>query len=156
PLEERAVELAAEARLEAYAALGHAAPFASRLLALLGGEGLEGVVEARVAAVAPVGLAVAPQQPALRRAGGARRLIEKQRVHARDAVGHGVALERVEERAADAGAVELRSHEQARPGRGSERRGERQLRIVAAPEALVGLRPAEVEHEFPVGMALEI
>src|SRR5207244_6652385 len=63
-LEEPLVELAPEARLEAHARLRDAAALAPRLLALLRREGGEVVIEARVAAVAPVKLAVAPQQPA--------------------------------------------------------------------------------------------
>src|SRR6266550_3972669 len=59
-LEEPLVELAPEARLEAHARLRDAAALAPSLLALLRREGGEVVIEARVAAVAPVKLAVAP------------------------------------------------------------------------------------------------
>src|ERR1700732_2022740 len=85
-VEERLVELAAEARLEAHARLRDAAALATRLLALLGGEGAQVVIEARVTAIGPVKLAVASQQPAALRAGRTRRLIEQQRMHTAQSV----------------------------------------------------------------------
>src|SRR2546430_17435215 len=76
----RSVELAAEARLEAHARIRDAAALATRLLALLGGEGAKGVIEARVTAIAPVKLAVAAQQPAALGAGRTPRPTPKQRM----------------------------------------------------------------------------
>ena len=149
------VELVAEARLEAHAGLFHPAALAPRLLALVRGEGLQVVLEARVAAVAPVELAVAPQQPAALRARRARRLVEKQRVHSREAVTHGVGFELLEQPRAGRALVEPGAQQQPRCGRGRERSCERQLRIVVTAEALVGLCPGEVEDEFAVGMGLD-
>src|SRR2546423_1125285 len=88
-VEERLVELAAEAGLEAHARVRDAAALAPRLLALLGGEGAPGVIEARVTAIAPVKLAVAAPQPAALCAGRTRRLIEKQRMPPRQSVARG-------------------------------------------------------------------
>ena len=50
--------------------------------------------------------------------------------------------------------VEIRAHQQARAGRRGERHGHRQLRVVAAAETRIGLRPGEVEYELAVGVAL--
>src|ERR1700738_3604799 len=93
--EERLVELAAEARLEAHAGIRDAAALATRLLALLGGEGAQIVIEARVTAIGPVKLAVAAQQPAALRAGRTRRLIQKQCMHAGQSVAPAVLPEPV-------------------------------------------------------------
>jgi hypothetical protein len=63
-IEEPPVEVRAEAGLEADAAFGHAAALAPRLLALLGREACKVILEACVAAIGPMKLAVAPQEPA--------------------------------------------------------------------------------------------
>src|ERR1700724_1638043 len=106
--EERLVELAAEACLEAHAGIRDAAALATRLLALLGGEGAQIVIEARVTAIAPVKLAVASQQPAAPRAGRARRLIEKQRMHTGQSVAPGVLFEPLEQARAEGVPIEIR------------------------------------------------
>ncbi len=154
-VEERLVELAAEARLEAHARIRDAAALATRLLALLGGEGAQIVIETRVTAIGPVKLAVASQQPAALRAGGARRLIEKQRMHPGQTVARGVLLQMLEQPRSQRFPVQVGAHQQARSGRGRERRGERELRIVTAAHALVGARPGKVEHEFTERMRLD-
>jgi hypothetical protein len=75
------IEVGAHERLEMNAGLGDPAALAPGFFALLGGEGLEIGLEARVAAVGPVELAVAADQPAGVGAHRARRLIQKQGVH---------------------------------------------------------------------------
>src|SRR3984893_6536931 len=154
-VEEWLVELAAEARLEADAGIRDAAALATRLLALLGGEGAQIVIEARVTAIGPVKLAVAAQQPAALRAGRARRLIEKQCMHTGQAVAGGVLFEMLEQARAECLPIEIGAHQQARSGGGRERRGEGELRVVTAPHALVGARPGKVEHEFTERMGLD-
>jgi len=59
-IEQRLIELCAEACLEVDAGLRDPPPLAPCLLALFRGEGAEILLEARVAAVGPVKLAVAP------------------------------------------------------------------------------------------------
>jgi len=58
-IEQRLIELTAEARLELHPGLRDPPPLAPRLLALFRGEGGEILLEARVAAIGPVKLAVA-------------------------------------------------------------------------------------------------
>src|SRR6202048_1636370 len=145
--EERLVELAAEARLEAHAGIRDAAALATRLLALLGGEGAQIVIEARVTAIGPAKLAVAAQQPAALRAGRTRRLIEKQRMHTGQSVARGVLFELLEQARAECVPIEIGAHQQARSGGGREWRGGGELRVVTAPHALVGARPGKVERE---------
>src|SRR5204862_282620 len=154
-LEELFVELAPEARLEAYARLRDAAALAPRLLALLRREGGEVVIEARVAAVAPVKLAVAPQQPAAPQARGARRLVEKQGMSAGEPMARGTFLEALEQPRGERLALEVGAHQQAGSGRRCERRADGELGVIAAADALVGPRPGEVEHEFAEGMRLD-
>jgi len=52
-------------------------------------------------------------------------------------------------------AVEIRTHQQARSGGGSERRREREFGVVTPPEALVAPRPGEIEDELAVRVALD-
>ena len=52
-------------------------------------------------------------------------------------------------------AVEVGAHQQARSGGGREGRGERELWIVAPAEALVALRPGEVEDELAERVCLD-
>src|SRR6185437_7150234 len=93
-VEEALVEICAEAGLEADAGLGHPAALAPGFLALLGRESLEIGLEARVAAVGPMKLAIAPQQPAGALAGRAPGLIDKERVHGREPPARRVRLKR--------------------------------------------------------------
>ena len=51
--------------------------------------------------------------------------------------------------------IEIPAHEQPRPGRGRERRGDHQFRVVLKTVACIGLRPREIEDELAVGMRLE-
>src|ERR1700730_1883616 len=122
-LEERLIELPAEACLEVHARIRDAAALATRLLALLGGEGAQIVIEARVTAIGPVKLAVAAQQPAALRAGRARRLIEKQRMHPGQSVARGVLFQVLEQARGQGVPVEIGAYQQARSGRGREWRG---------------------------------
>ena len=94
-VEQTRLELAAEARLEADAGLGDAPALAPRLLALLRREGVEIGVEAGVAVVGPVKLAVPPQQPARFLTGGARGLIEEERVNGGQPAARGIRRNRV-------------------------------------------------------------
>ena len=80
-LERRLVELIAAQRAKLDALLEHAPALAPGLLALVGGKASQKVIEVAIAAVVPLEVTVAPQQPAGLLAGRARRLIEKQRVH---------------------------------------------------------------------------
>src|SRR5438094_5559679 len=98
---------AAAPRLEAHARIRDAAALATRLLALLGGEGAQVVIEARVTAIAPVKLAVAAQQPAALCAGRTRRLIQKQRMHPGQSVTRGVLFQMLEQARGERVAIQV-------------------------------------------------
>ena len=157
-IEEPLVEIAPEAGLEADAALGDPAALAARLLALLGGEACEVVLKARVAAIGPVKLAVAAHEPARLRAGAARRLIEKERVHGgeRLALASHRPCDLLRAGAARARGIRTRAQQKSRAGRRREGHGDRELRVVVAAGARVGLRPGEIEYEFAVGVHLHV
>src|SRR5487761_166798 len=155
-VEEARVEVAAEARLEADAGLGHAPALASRFLALLRRERLEVCVEARIGPVAPVELAVAAQQPTRRLADCARGLIEEEGVHRGESAARRMSLQRLEQTLRHDGGLETRAHEQARASGRREGHGNDELGIVPASIARIRLRPGEIEHELAVGVRLDI
>ena len=123
------------------AGFGDAAPLAVGFLALLGGEGLEEGVEALVAAIGPVELAVAPQQPARALAGRAAGLIEEEGVRGGEAVARRRWSRWLRSAASPRSRrIEVRCGQQARAGGRRERHGDRELRVVVAAER--ACRPA--------------
>src|SRR5690606_3522628 len=113
-------------------------------LALARGELAEEIVEAAVAAVLPVELDVAAQEPAgpleQRALGG----FDEGRVGRRKAVLFAEAFGGAQQRRG----VELVLQQQARPGRGGERGGDLQLGVVAAAGPLPGVGPGVIEDVF--------
>src|SRR5476651_1389331 len=80
-LQQYIVELRAVEREKVYALLAYAPAFAPRFLALVGGKGAEEVLKVAIAAIVPLEMTIAAQEPAAGGAGGACLLIEKQRMH---------------------------------------------------------------------------
>src|SRR6185437_7078278 len=156
PVEQVLVEVAAETGLEADPGLGHAPALAPRLLALLRREGLEIGLEARVATIAPVELAVAPQQPTPPLAGDARGLIDEEGVHGGQPPTCRVCLERLEQTLRRRARIESLAHQEARPGCRGERHGDDELRIVTPAMARISLGPGEIEDELTVGVAFDV
>ncbi len=79
-IEQLLADIVPETRFEMDAGFLHATPLAARLLAFVGGESREVLLEVAVVLIGPVKLAVTPQQPAGRLECRARRLIAEQRV----------------------------------------------------------------------------
>src|SRR6185295_17354410 len=77
-IEEPSIDVRAEPRVERDAGYGDAAALAACLLPLLGSEGFEEGIEARIAAIPPVELAVATEQPARALVRRARRIVEEE------------------------------------------------------------------------------
>ncbi len=142
--------------LEPDALFGHAAPFALRLLALVRRERGEEVVEAAIAAIAPVELAVAAQQPAPRRP-AASWSAASTNSRCTDETPRRSAAARLRPRAARRAraARQVAAHQQSRARGRRERRGDHELGVVGEAVARIGLRPREIEHEFAVGMGLQ-
>src|SRR5882724_3242708 len=151
-LESALVELLAHASLEDDACLCYAPPLTLGLFALVSGERLQVGIETGVVMVGPVKLTIAPDQPARLLTGQMRRLIEKQRVHGREAVARGVGLDVSQQPARNELAVQIGTHQQPRAGCRGEGHCDRQFGVVAAAEARVGLRPGEVEYKLAVGV----
>src|SRR5690606_16904847 len=149
-------QLVAAHVLEAYPGLRDAPPLATRLLALLGIERGEKVVEIAVAAVVPDEHAALARQEPGRLESRPLRFGRKKAMHGR----------RVELVAKRRGGAEQRrrdpvgaggiADEQPSSGRRRERDRRDELRVIAASGPLVRVRPAPVEHELAVGIVLEV
>ena len=148
-------------RAEGDAFLGDPAPLAACFLAFFGGEAGEEVLEVRVAPVMPVELAVTAHQPSViaGRAGSGDHLAiglrREQHMGRGETAIVGGRCERRQQRGRHGRMIEIRAHQQPRPGRGRERRGNHQLRVVLQPVAGIGLRPREIEDVLAVGMRLQ-
>ena len=154
-IEQRGVERRAGVRFERDAGFGDAPPLAFGLLALLCREGVEVGIEVGVAAIGPVELAVAAHEPARCLAGRAAGLIEKQRMDGRErALVSAIFSISFEQRRSRRASVEIAADQKPRPGSRREGNGDSELRVVPPPEPRVRLRPAEIEHELPVGVRL--
>ncbi len=149
------VESASHEGLEVDACFGDAAALTLGFFPFVGGEGLEITVEARIAAVRPMELTVAPNQPAGVRAHCARGLIEKQSMYRGEATARGVGFDLLQKTRGGRCAIEVGTNEKARTRRGREGYGDGELRVVAPADSCVGLRPGEIKHELAVGVALD-
>ena len=149
-----AVDLRAVQGVERDAVLRHAPPLAPRLLALLGREAFEVVIEAAVVVVAPVELHVASCQPAGACERGAVRFADEQRVHRGQVARLGEITGRIDESRAGI-RRRVGPHQQSGTRDRGERHREHELGVVGEAVAFVGLRPGEIEHELAEGMRLE-
>jgi hypothetical protein len=76
-------------------------------------------------------------------------------VYRGEAAAESVGLDFAEQARGALRGVEIGPDEQARPCGGRKRYSNRELRVVAPPEAVVSLRPGEIKHELAVGVALD-
>ena len=141
--------------LEAQALLGDPRALLADGLALAALERAEEVVEARVAAVVPVVLHALALEQARGGEGVPLRLAAEGDVERGDAELLGRADQAARQRRAHLRAG-TRRQQQARPRHRRERHRDLQLRVVAPARALVGVRPAPVEHVLAVGVALHV
>src|SRR6185312_863885 len=102
------------------------ASLAASFLAFLRGERLEVVLEAGVAPIPPMELAVPPREPARPRKCGPIRLVEKERVNGGERCGAGFALDGLDEAASHAFRIEVGPHEQTCARCGCEGDGNRE------------------------------
>ena len=130
--------------------------FAPDGLALARGERRQERIEAGVAGVLPMELLVRALEVAARAQQVPFRLGREGDVNRRGASAPADIGERVGKMRAHRVGVRPRAREQSAAGRGRERHGNLQLRIVAAPGPLVGVRPAMVEDVFAARMGLHI
>ena len=79
-LEHPVIELRTVERAKLDTLLEHTAALAARLLALLGGKSIEEIGKIAIAAIVPLEMAIAPEQPAGRGARVPSGLIDEQRV----------------------------------------------------------------------------
>jgi hypothetical protein len=146
------VEIASHPRLEVNPGLSYSSPLALGFLAFLGGKGFQVRLEARIPAIGPVKLTVAAHEPVCLLAYGARRLVEEQGMHRREAAVGGVKLDFPQKLRGDGGSIQIGANQQTRSGRGRERYRDREFGVVTTAHAAVGLRPGEIKHELAVGM----
>ena len=120
-VEHALIELAAQAGFEVDPCLGDPPPLAAGFLALVRREGLEVRIEARIAAVRPMELAVTPHEPTVALASRARRLVQKQCVDRGYPVAGRIRLHVPEQTVGRGGALEIAPHQQPGAGGGRER-----------------------------------
>jgi hypothetical protein len=153
---ERLVEQFAEHDARRDAGLRHPSSFSPELLALIGSETAEKILEVAVAVVAPEETDIVPAQETS--------VFERQLVLRRREVcvgaGHsgvlrGFAQQQGEGRA-DGLCVCILACQEPRPGHRREWYGGELFRVVGQPGARIGLRPAPVEDELAPGMSLVV
>src|SRR5262249_5780692 len=146
------IDVRPETSVERDAGFRDTAALATHFLTLLRREGFEEGIEARIAAIRPVELAVAAEQPARALVRCACRIIEEEGVRGGEGVLRGKALDRRDELLRRRREVEPIADQNPWPRGWCEGHGDRELRVVAKAKARVRLRPTEVEHEFAIRM----
>ncbi len=154
-IEQGFADIVAIAGFKVDAGFQHPASFAAGLLAFLGGEGPQVLLEVGKTLVGPVELAVATQQPAGVFKCLAVGPVEKQRVGRGQLIRGGEVGDGPDQLAANRRTVQVGSHQQPRAGGRREGNAHGQLRVVVAAEMRIGLGPGEIEDKLAVGMGLD-